>query len=379
MSYIEECLEKFDELPQELQDFLNSKKVLKVLDEIEEEYNADLTLALVLIFINELEIEDLSVYIKEKYKFDISTINRILIKIEDNIFKGIAQSFSEDKPEKDYLLDLNHKEKIDLVSNIFSENILGQFSLPEDHLLRLNAIIFELIGKDEQILNKLIKLFLESEEEVSDKEFFIKGKKEKATISNWVKDFVSYNGSDIFSAITLAKYLSSSKNISFLDFQEKHLLRNILKIYRNLVFFPDSMENSNYVDWEIFPVNRDFLNIYKNKKGALSLEANKEKGKNVNKDSNFTEGEIMENLEEQREEKIDKKDQKKLPDKKVFQKKRTNESKTEKVVLEKKENIVTPMNLADQELNSLQEMLKKYPNKSLERKAIESEIKKRKK
>ena len=50
MNYIEECLEKFNKLPQELQDFLNSEKVLKTLDEIEQNYGVDLTLALVLVF-----------------------------------------------------------------------------------------------------------------------------------------------------------------------------------------------------------------------------------------------------------------------------------------------------------------------------------------
>lgn len=357
MDYIEECLEKLNKLPQEIQDFLNSKKVIKTLESIEEEYNIDLTLALVLIFINELDLEDLGVYIEERFEIEEGLVDQILIKLEDNIFKELAGSFSdtETQPSSDYLLDIAYEEKIKIISEIFAEKILPQFDLKEDHLLRLNAVIFELIGKDEQFLNKLIKYFLDNQETFSSKNLIIKGKEVEPTIANWIKDFVDLNGSDIFSSVVLAKYLTTSENVKKLKEEERQILRQVLKIYKNLVFFPESMGNAKYLDWEIFPINRDLINIFKNnfnKKIDLNSNSAKSKEDNNSQDNkkNIPENKPIIKKEEIKEAKVEKK----------------LDLKTE----EPKKEIENP------EIIKLQKMLTKYPENSLERKAIEGEIKK---
>lgn len=346
MNYIEECLEKFNNLPQELQDYLNSEKVIKTLEEIEEKYGIDLTLALILIFINELNLEDLPIYIEKKYNVNNDIINEVLFKMENGIFREIANSFNEDYDEliveKDYLLDLSIEEKRDIISKIFSEKILDQFSLPEDHLLRLNAVIFELIGKDEQYLNKIIKYFLDSQEKISSKRIILKGKSEEPTISNWIKDFVFENSSDIFSPIILAKYLTSGKNVVSLNQDEKQILRQILKIYRNLIFFPESMGVLPYKDWEIFPINKDLLSIFNNK------NTKKPNSKIISQSDKASEPQ------------------------KITTKDDLNNTKND---LEQK--ISEEINLKNKELQELKDMIEKYPEKSLEKKAIKSEIKKR--
>ncbi len=373
MNYIEECLEKFNKLPQELQDFLNSEKVLKTLDEIEQNYGVDLTLALVLVFINELELEGLSFYIKEKYKTDNETTNKILIKLEDNIFQEIYNSFNNDYDdvvlERDYVLDLSYEEKKSLISSIFLEKILEQFQLPEEHLFRLNAVTFELIGRDEQFLNKLIKNFLNNKELISSRKLIIKNKKEDPSISNWVNDFVINHGSDIFSSLTLAKYLTSSENAMILNSEEKQILRQILKIYRNLVFFPESMGFSKYSDWEIFPINKDLLSFYQNKKNS---DSKKQKIKKEISDK-------QEDDIETKEEKIEEKKEEKIEEKKEEKTEEKIDLKLLNAELEKIEKNESKHSLEKQELEVLQEMLEKYPQNSLERKAIQSEIKKRNK
>lgn len=357
MDYIEECLEKFNKLPQEIQDFLNSEKVVKTLESIEEKYNIDLTLALVLIFINELDLEDLGIYIEERFKIEENLVDQILIKLEDNIFKEVAKSFSdlEEQPISDYLLDISYEDKKKIISEIFYEKLLEQFNLPEDHLLRLNAVIFELIGKNEQFLNKLIKYFLDNQERFSSKNLIIKGKEVEPTIANWIKDFVDLNGSDIFSSVVLAKYLITSENVKKLKEEERQMLRQVLKIYKNLVFFPESMGSAKYLDWEIFPINRDLLNIFKN---------------NFNKKTDLSDN-PAENKEDRNSQ-----DNKKivLEDKPIIKKESIKEIK-----VEKKEDLKTEKiekDIEDPEITKLREMLAKYPENSLERKAIESEIKK---
>ena len=339
MDYIEECIEKFNKLPQELQDYLNSEKVLKTLDDIEGEYNMDLTLALVLIFINEMELGDLSVYIEEKYKTSNETTNRVLIKIEEEIFSPIIDSFSGEEEEsvfseKDYLLDLSLEEKRNLVLEVFSKKILGQFKISEEHLLRLNAITFEVIGKDEPFFDKILKAFFDNEEKISSQEITLKEKKVSPSISNWIKDFISENNSDMFSVIDMAKYLSKSPNVNKLNQEEKQLLRQILKIYRNLAFFPESMGNAKYEDWEIFPINRDLLSLY-NKKSSPSVPEDK-------KDNLKKEG-------------------------------------VEEVKEVKKDIVVEEKKVVEEKPDELRELLKQYSAGSLERRAVEAEIKRQSK
>lgn len=315
MDYIELCLKKFDELPDDLKVFLNSREILDFLNRIENEYNVDLTFVLVLIFVGELDLENLDVYLIKKFGIDQETSNKLISEMEDNIFKKIIDGFDIEKDD-DYILDLSIEEKRKKIIDIFSEELMVQFSSSAVSLMQLNAIIFELVGQDEAFIEKIKRLFLDSKELLSLKKIIIKEKSEEASISNWIKDFISENGSGIFSSVVLAKYLSSSKNVSLLSDAEKQLLRQILKMYRNLFFFPESMENIKYEDWEIFPINKDLLQI--NLKNAEEKEISP------------------------------------IEEKPVYQ----------------------PVNTHEEEIKVLKELLQKYPNKSLEKKAIEGEIKK---
>lgn len=315
MGYIELCLKKFEELPAELKYFLNSQEVLNFLDRIENEYKVDLTFVLVLIFVEELYLENLDVYLIKKFGIDQNTSNRLISEIEDNILKKLMNSFGAEKDDE-YILDLSNEEKRKKIVDIFSEKLVAQFSSSVISLMQLNAIIFEIIGQDEVFIEKIKRMFLDSKELLSSKKIVIKEKIEEASISNWIKDFISENGSGIFSSVVLAKYLSSSKNVSLLSDAEKQLLRQILKMYRNLFFFPESMESIKYEDWEIFPINKDLLQV--NLKNAEEKEISP------------------------------------TEEKPTYQ----------------------PVNTHEEEIKVLKELLQKYPNKSLEKKAIESEIKK---
>jgi len=314
MDYIEVCLKKFNELPEDLKNFLNSQDVLNFLDRIEKEYKIDLTFVVILIFIGELDLENLDIYLVKKFNIEQETSNKLMFEIEENILKkvvGIFETINNDN----YILDLSDEDKKKKIINVFSEELLPQFRSSVEFLIQINAIIFETIGKEEIFLERIKRLFLDSKELLSPKKIKIKEKVEDATITNWIKDFVSENGSGIFSSVALAKYLTSSKNVALLDDSEKQLLRQILKMYKNLFFFPESMENIKYEDWEIFPINKDLLQ------------------------SNFGRQENRDNVVEE---------------KRQYQ----------------------AVDSHEEEVKVLKELLQKYPNKSLEKKAIESEIKK---
>lgn len=237
------------------------------------------------------------------YKKNIDEYNSFLEAKSSEIFNDIAQDFESN-------FDAKEEEKV--VVNFLSENILG-ILLDSDNTgcYQMNGSLVYLLINKKDSLPKFSRALLSNNEKVSEKKIILEGKEQEATISNLIKHFIEKNGSGMFSSIVLAKYLSSSEISNVLDEKGKKVLRKILKIYRNLVFFPDSMANISIDEWEIFPLE------------------------DISSD---------------------------------------NLSETIKISKEKRE--FQPVDSHEEEIKVLKELLQKYPNKSLEKKAIESEIKK---
>jgi hypothetical protein len=130
--------------------------------------------------------------------------------------------------------------------------------------------------------------------------------------------------------IALAKYLSSSSEVLKLSSGEKSLLRKVLKLYKNLVFFPDSMTGVPREDWVIIPLDVISEPVFQQK--------------------------VEKAVPASKPEKVEKKVDNKKP---------------APVIKKKLEKPVE-----DPKIVKLKKSLEQYPANSLERKAIESEIKK---
>ncbi len=162
------------------------------------------------------------------------------------------------------------------------------------------------------------------------------------TISAWLKDFIKKNGSNLFDDIVLAQYLNTSENARKLNAKEKELLSSLIRLYKNVAFFPESMSDLPPQKWQIFPFDdseywQEVETLTKN--GAKPSES--ELGQDL---SNFSDEDVLSekgtsDLEDNKEEKRQ----------------------------------------ADPELQNLQELLASFPPASLERKAIAEEIRRLKK
>lgn len=124
--------------------------------------------------------------------------------------------------------------------------------------LLLNVDIFKTEISNALFENKLI---------LTKNRINLDGKEAVPTIANWLKDFIRINGSEIFNEVVLAQYLGSSSNASRLGQEEKKTVGKLLKLYRNLVFFPESMQDKPLDKWEIIPVD---YNEGAENKGAMA-------------------------------------------------------------------------------------------------------------
>jgi hypothetical protein len=149
------------------------------------------------------------------------------------------------------------KEKEDSV-HLFENDILSVLTLEDQEFIdEYNYILIKLMYEDDSFRKELEKLLYVNQEVITTQPFILGEKQERGTIANWLKDFISQNGSEMFNVVALSRFLTTSVNAKVLDEAEKKMVRKVLKLYRNLVFFPDSLANMPQEEWQIFPIEKD--------------------------------------------------------------------------------------------------------------------------
>jgi hypothetical protein len=115
------------------------------------------------------------------------------------------------------------------------------------------VLISLLVEKERQFQNELEKAILNNNEILTSASFSVDGKPVMPTISNWLKYFIKEKGSSLFDNIILTNFLTDSQNCRVLSEEEKKTVKRLLLLYRNFKFFPDSMPNQTGEGWEIIP------------------------------------------------------------------------------------------------------------------------------
>jgi hypothetical protein len=357
-------LQKITTFSEEVNLYFSSDLIVKPINELASEYNLDYNFIIELIydfFISDFDVEKLKKDITEKVnnveKFVSDFLGKLFLpvasfiefKVKEYIkpedYRKYVDDFNDliESRNIDELLDfvddlenkIDFKKEEELIVDFLGESIMEVLK-SQDYTgpQKVNGSALYLLINKPDCLNRFIKTFLSNQEKIGSKKMMLNDREEESTISNWIKHFIKVNGTEMFSSIVLAKYLTSTFVTTLLNEDEKKILKKVLKLYRNLNFFPESMANIPRDDWEIFPIERDF--VFNNK--------------SINRIENKPKEEIIKPKIEEKVEIITKE------------------------VEETKELNLPDLN--NKELKELQDLLIKYPEKSLERKAIENEIKK---
>ncbi len=265
MNYTLECLEKFKELSPELKDIFGGDKAFKLTEDLEDQYGVDIAFILILLAIDELSISDVGEYLKKKYKLVPEKASVIVKEIDKNIIEP-ASEIMGGETEK---IEMEKLNIYDLILSVFSENLFLLFSYSEEELRNFNIASFAAFNESDMLEEKVIEAFYNNQELISKEKVIIEEKEKPATVANFLKDFIKTHGSDMPDNLVLANYLNSSKNALKLKEAEKNILNRVLKTYRNLVFFPESMEGVPMKYWEIIPIkggSHDVLDVLSDEK-----------------------------------------------------------------------------------------------------------------
>jgi hypothetical protein len=272
-SYLNECLERFHDLPDQIQEMIGGFEAALKIKNLEEQYGVDLGFAVILIAIGELTIDDLADYLNLKFDFDKIKGQEIADKLSEEIFDDVLDFILENTETEESVTEesietpsnfgpitnLSLEEKKELILKTFGENIIPALQAEPDKIQDFNIAIFQAFNEDESLENEAERLLYINQEKLSDHHIILDGHPSSPTIANWLKDFIKQHGSDLFDEVALAEYLTQSPNIKQLKPAERELVRKVLKLYRNLSFFPESMEGVPLDQWEVFPVDRSKL------------------------------------------------------------------------------------------------------------------------
>ncbi len=263
----------------------------------------------------------------DKYKFYVEEFSLELDDYNLEQLEKEVETFKEkfnEKEEQEYVFELL---STDVISVLEAESF-------EASTILNRSLIYLLFNVENFKTEALKKLFSNNIDIIGEDKIIVDGRSLSSSVSAWLKDFIKKNGSSLFDDLILAQYLNTSENVRTLKPKEKETLGNLIRFYKNIAFFPESMNEIPPQKWQIFPF--DATSYWQEIEGSV---------KNKKQLGLPTESEIIE-----------------------------QEAGDENDVLSEKD--FKPENYDDSaELRNLRELLASFPPASLERKAINEEIK----
>lgn len=245
MSYIENCIIKFYQLPNDVQDALGGEDAVHALQSLELKYQIDLKFIIILVAIGELLISDIPEYIMKK--FDLA--ESIAVKVKQDLVSDVFSLLLVSDFDKNKV----YKEEL---KNFFTGEIRQLLNQSDDLLIEINEKFLYVILYDVNFNEELLNYLYNNKTILTQTNLQLENKKVPGTVANWLKLFVSIFGLKDFNDFTLANFFTQVKDIKNLSTQEKKDIEMLIKIYRNLKFFPDVylQKNIPFEEFKLIPI-----------------------------------------------------------------------------------------------------------------------------
>ncbi len=254
MLIIEEAIEKFNnELPEELRFSCSAPEVIRPLRTLESAYNINLAPLIIYFAIGEVQFGDITDYIENEYQFDKTNAHALSREIEETILKPLLDrvNFINAHPNKEMNLDQEKGYAVKMFQNNLRAELLRPIFITD----AVNQRILSILARELNFKNKLEQAMYENSETITKNPIIINGQSIRQSIGNWLKDFISQYGSQTYDSMSQSAFLINSENAKSITPAERELLAKVLKTYINIKFFPESMPSDDGEGWEIIPVD----------------------------------------------------------------------------------------------------------------------------
>lgn len=252
------------------------------------------------------------------------------------------------------------KEEEDYVTDILKNDLLSIFKTSSlSANTALNRGFIYLLFNAEGFKESALRIIMSNQSLIGKNNILMDGREVAPSVANWLKNFIKEKGSDMFDDIVLAQYLDNNNGAKQLSQEEKEILSSLLRFYKNINFFPESMQNIAPDKWQIFPFEVPIDSIFQPEKKVINdvLEEDSEPKKDEIKQDEIKQESLNIAI---------------APEKTLsFDDKKEDENNNVESFIKSEEK---ELNLDEENLLNLKKALNKYQPLSLEYKAISAEI-----
>lgn len=160
---------------------------------------------------------------------------------------------SEDNSES----EPNLEDRFLALKGFFENNLLLTLAADTSPTLEeINESLILVLGDKPELNLEIEKIIEENKAIIGAQIVLAENQQVPPTVSNWIKDFNKINGTRNFDALEIAHYFIESKNARALSEKDRLMLRRLLLLYRNIKYFHEIFSNQPVEQWTIIPTVR---------------------------------------------------------------------------------------------------------------------------
>lgn len=278
MLILEDALQKFESLDPEVIFIVNSDRFTQKITELSERVGVDLNSAVLYFIVGFLRSEELAEYLEQEKDLEEEKAKMIADELRNQVLKPMEDrlSFLNSDPDKENPTVTQEKE---ILRKIFLESLISEMN---EFVLVKNAVnlrIFDILEQDLNFKRELEQQLYKNNELLTKDSITLDDKSSSPTIGNWLKDFIAKKGTDDFSTIALSDYLTNSANTKNLTSEDRQKVFDLLNLYRNIKFFPATVEGKPMEEWRIIPFDASEVKKFVETKNKATEEKKNEEVK----------------------------------------------------------------------------------------------------
>lgn len=176
------------------------------------------------------------------YRHDVSMVKK-------EISKEITGEDLEDE-----IGTLTTEEQASALKNFFENNLLLALT-PDaaETLSEINDSLLLVFSENKLVQQEIERLLTNNKALIGSKLLIDENKAIPQTVANWLKDFYKVVGTKGFDSLSVTHYFIQSPNAKILSENDQQLLRRFLTLYNNIKNFPNIFNELPLDQWHIIP------------------------------------------------------------------------------------------------------------------------------
>jgi len=161
--------------------------------------------------------------------------------------------------------DLTDEERALRLKTFFEKGMVDALELEANEavglLEEINDELVISLSISTVLKDELSKILTTNQTTIGQDNIILDDKQAPPTSENWLKDFYHVVGSGVFDSLSIAKYIINSANAKKLAEKDKAKLRRFLTLYHNIKYFPTPFAAIPIEKWEIIPGSRHVVDL----------------------------------------------------------------------------------------------------------------------